>query len=174
MASSVVLVSTALHSGRTLRYVDRIKRMCLTLYLATRDEQPLVTTKAISVEAVRPRAEGVRQWFSLPIVRFIGADTGCSCGFRHVIAEKPLEYWQGVFDADERQSMQALVRLIREHVAASGEVELYPAWNDKVDAAPKGTINLPIDKIDPQTFFFVERFFYRVHGGEHCAGGGLA
>src|SRR3954451_25186179 len=74
-----------------------IDRMYLTLYLATRDEQPLSESPALRVEGVTPAAENVRQWFSLPAVRFIGADTGCSCGFRHVVAEEPIEYWDGMF-----------------------------------------------------------------------------
>jgi hypothetical protein len=140
--------------------------MCLTLYLATRDEQPLSQSPALRVEAVTPAAENVRQWFSLPAVRFIGADTGCSCGFRHVIAEEPIEYWDGMFgELDAKQnSTSALVALIRELTAAGGEVQLYPLWNDEVDVKPKGTIELRADTVDPRTFFFVEGFFYRVQG----------
>ena len=140
--------------------------MCLTLYLATRDEQPPWKSPALSVEAVKPAAENVRQWFSLPVVRFIGADTGCSCGFRYVLAEKPIEYWEGMFDdSDEKQdSTAALVRLICELTAASGEVEMYPLWNDEVDVPPKGAIELQANALDPRRFFFVEGFFYRVHG----------
>jgi hypothetical protein len=140
--------------------------MCLTLYLATRDEQPLRMSPELTVQTVKPAAESVRQWFSLPLVRFIGADTGCSCGFRHVIAEEPIEYWEGMFDdADAKQgSMHALVRLIREHLARAGEVQMYPLWNDEVDVKPKGTIEVQADTLDPRTFFFVEGFFYRVQG----------
>lgn len=71
--------------------------MCLMLYLATSDEQPLRRSPELSVEKVEPSREAVRQWFSLPIVRFIGAHTGCSCGFPHVVAEEPIEYWDGMF-----------------------------------------------------------------------------
>jgi hypothetical protein len=53
------------------------------LYLATSNEQPLRRSLELSVEEVEPSREAVRQWFSLPIVRFIGAHTGCSCGFPH-------------------------------------------------------------------------------------------
>jgi len=143
--------------------------MCYTLYLATRDEQPLWSSPALSVEAIEPGAESVRQWFSLPVVRFIGAHTGCSCGFRYLIANEPIEYWDGMFHKSERadkdqESIQALVRLIRKHVVGSGIVEMYALWNDEVEERPVGTIELQIDTIDPQKFFFVEGFFYRVQG----------
>jgi hypothetical protein len=149
----------------SLVYVDRIELMCLTLYLATRHEQPLSKSSELTVEAVEPAAEAVRKWFSLPVVRFIGADTGCSCGFRYVGAEEPIEYWEGMFDdSDGKQdSTRALVRLIHEHVTATGEVEMYPLWNDEVEVRPKGTIALRVNALDPRTFFFVEGFLYRVH-----------
>ena len=138
--------------------------MCLTLYIATRNEQPLRKSPALSVEAVEPAAEGVRQWFSLPFVRFIGADTGCSCGFRYVVAEEPIQYWEGMFDISgaKEDSTGALVRLIRELTSVAGDVQLYPLWNNEVGMRPKGTIDLRADTLDPRTFFFVEGFLYRV------------
>jgi hypothetical protein len=149
--------------------------MCYTLYLATRDEQPLWDSPALSVEAIEPDSESVRQWFSLPVVRRInGHTTGCSCGFRYLIANEPVEYWEGMFGKSERvdkdqDSIQALVRLIREHVAASGGVEMHALWNDEVDERPVGTIELRVDTIDPQKFFLVEGFFYRVKGDDQRA-----
>ena len=139
--------------------------MCLTLYLATAGEQPLRKSPELTIEAVEPYGEPVRQWFSLPAVRFIGAHTGCSCGFRHVVAEEPVDYREGMFDGPDAEqnlrSTQALVALIHEHVA-SGEVQLYPVWNGDEQLAPKGTIELRAGTLDPDTFFLNERFFYRV------------
>ena len=104
--------------------------MCLMLYLATSDDQPLRSSPELSVEEVEASRESVRQWFSLPTVRFIGAHTGCSCGFPHVIAEEPIEYWDGMFDGQDREadlkSVESLLGLVREHVTATGEVQLYP------------------------------------------------
>jgi len=107
--------------------------MCLMLYLATSHEQPLRRSSELSVEEIEPSREAVRQWFSLPIVRFIGAHTGCSCGFSHVVSEKPIEYWDGMFDGQDREadlrSVDSLLDLVREHVRAAGEVQLYPVWD---------------------------------------------
>ena len=49
--------------------------MCLMLYLASSDDQPLSSSPELSVEEVEPSREAVRQWFALPIVRFVGAHT---------------------------------------------------------------------------------------------------
>src|SRR3954462_14216463 len=108
--------------------------MCLTLYLGTDGSLPLRAAPDLGVEEVEASREAVRQWFSLPTIRFIGAHTGCSCGFPHVVAEEPIECDDGLFapsaerDADLR-SVEALLSIVREHVAEFGGVELYPVWD---------------------------------------------
>jgi hypothetical protein len=141
--------------------------MCLMLYFATSNDQPLRSSPELSVEHVETTRESVRQWFSLPTVRFIGAHTGCSCGFPSVIAEEPVEYFEGMFGDDEDReadlrSVQALLAMIREHVVTFGEVQLYPVWDGEEDRSPKGTINVRLDALDPDRFFFNQQFFYRV------------
>ena len=141
--------------------------MCLMLYLATSDDQPLRSSPDLSVEEVTGSRETVCQWFSLPTVRFVGAHTGCSCGFPSVMAETPVEYFDGMFHDDENReadlrSLQSLLILVREHVAAAGEVQLYPVWDGEEGSPPKGTINLGLDALNPETFFLNEQFLYRV------------
>lgn len=137
------------------------------LYLATQRDQPLRNSPELSVEEIEGSREAVRQWFSLPTVRFVGAHTGCSCGFPSVMAEEPVEYFDGIFHDDENReadlhSLQSLLILIREHVAAAGEVQLYPVWDGEEGNPPKGTIDLGLDALNPETFFFNEQFLYRV------------
>jgi hypothetical protein len=140
--------------------------MCLMLYLATSHEQPLRRSSELSVEEIEPSREAVRQWFSLPIVRFIGAHTGCSCCFSHVVSEKPIEYWDGMFDGQDREadlrSVDSLLDLVREHVRAAGEVQLYPVWDGGEGSPPKGEINMELGGLNREKFFFNEQFFYRV------------
>jgi hypothetical protein len=109
---------------------------------------------------------GVSRHFTLPTVRFIGAYTGCSCGFPSVVAEQPIEYYDGILEdhperESELKSVQSLLDLIQAHVAA-GEVQIYPVWDGNEGDAPKGTIRLSAESLRPETFFFNEQFFYRV------------
>lgn len=140
--------------------------MCLMLYIATESNIPVRSSTEMSVEEVEPSREAVRQWFSLSVVRFIGAHTGCSCGFPHVVAEEPIEYWDGMFDGrdrdDDLRSVDSLLDLIREHVRATGEAQLYPVWDGEEGSAPKGVINLGLGALSREKFFFTEQFFYRV------------
>jgi hypothetical protein len=136
------------------------------LYMATENEVPVRSSPEMSVEEVESSREAVRQWFSLPVVRFIGAHTGCSCGFPHVVAEEPIEYWEGMFDGQDREadlrSVESLLSLLREHVRATGEVQLYPVWDGEEGKPPKGVINLGLAALNGERFFFNEQFFYRV------------
>jgi hypothetical protein len=140
--------------------------MCLMLYMATEGDVPVRSSPELSVEEVEPSREAVRDWFSLPVVRFIGAHTGCSCGFPHVVAEEPIEYWDGMFDGQNRdadlESVDSLLSLVGEHVRATGEVQLYPVWDGEEGSAPKGVINLGLGALNRDRFFFNEQFFYRV------------
>jgi len=141
--------------------------MCLMLYMATHGDQPLYETPALRVEEVERSRDAVRRWFSLPTVRFIGAHTGCSCGFPSVIAETRIDYYEGMLDSHPDRpadlvSVRALVTLIRAHVATGGEVELYPVCDGEEGSPPTGAILLRAEDLDPDTFFFNERFFYRV------------
>ncbi|HEU4937436.1 MAG TPA: hypothetical protein VFT39_13325, partial [Vicinamibacterales bacterium] len=87
-------------------------------------------------------------------------------GFPHVIAEEPIEYWDGMFDAQDREadlkSVESLLALVREHVRATGEVQLYPVWDGEEGKPPKGVINLGVGALNRERFFFNEQFFYRV------------
>ena len=48
--------------------------MCLMLYLATSNDQPLRTSPDLSVETVKMAREAVCQWVSLTTVSFIGTN----------------------------------------------------------------------------------------------------
>ena len=67
--------------------------MCLMLYIGTAEELPVASSADLRVESVAEGRQAVKQWFSQPAVQFVGAHTGCSCGFPSVIAEAPLEYY---------------------------------------------------------------------------------
>ena len=105
--------------------------------------------------------------FSLPNVRYIGSHSGCSCGFPHIVAEEPIEYFEGMFeDNDDRRadlrSLALLLPLVREHVLTSGEVEMYPVWDLEEHEQPTRTIEVPLASLQLETFYFYERFLLRV------------
>jgi hypothetical protein len=138
--------------------------MCLMLYVATAGDQPCFETSTLHVEPVPPSRSAVTQWFTLPVVRFVGAHTGCSCGFRHVLAEEPFDYYDGMFDddAEKEASVTALIDMVRGFAARDGRVELLPVWEGDEAEPPKGAIDRDVETLDPAHWFFIERFLYRV------------
>lgn len=146
--------------------------MCLMLYIGTAEELPLVSSADLKVERVEAARQVVTRWFSHPAVRFVGAHTGCSCGFPSVIAESPVEYYVGMpLVSDDRvadlRSVRALLALIGRTTASSETVELYPVADGDEPKPPKGVIEWQLSALDPERLFFNERFMHvvRIRGG---------
>ena len=144
--------------------------MCLGVFIATASEIPLAESPDISVQVVGESELGVARFFSLPHVRYIGAHTGCSCGFPHVVAEAAVEWYEGFFEEtaeDQRPkdlaSVQSLFALIAEQLNMSEEVQIYSVWNGNEEQPSKGIIDLAVTQLIPERFFFNEQFVYRVH-----------
>lgn len=151
--------------------------MCLMLYVATTGDQPYVESDLLNVEDVDPSRMAVRQWLTLPVVRFVGAHTGCSCGFRSVEATEPLEYDERMFHEDERTaetdraSLSALMAMARSFAERDGAVELLAVWDGDEAEPPLGTIDKAVSELQPETWFFIERFLYRVTAAGSVEGG---
>lgn len=140
------------------------------LYMATSAVPIWDASAYLRLEAVDPARESVRARFTLPVVRFIGAHTGCSCGFPSVIAEQPIEYYDGMpLGGDDRdadlQSVRALLDLLGGQFAAADEVQLYPVSDGDEGSPAKGTLVVDVGALAAETFFFNERFLLRVRRG---------
>jgi len=141
--------------------------MCLMLYFASDADVAPVTSVDLYVEPIDADAGVVRQWLTRPEARFIGAHTGCSCGFPFAEADEPVEFFDGMFDGrDDREkdlaSVRALFRLIDEALERSELVELFPVWTGDEADAPIGVLHVRRRDLDAERFLFTEHFLYRV------------
>jgi len=141
--------------------------MCLMLYIGSYEGVPEGGTPDLSVEPVEETRRAVARWFEQPVVQFIGAHTGCSCGFPSVIADSVVEHyddmWAGSGDrAADLRSVAALIRVVRAALEAGQPVELYPVADGDEDKAPKGVIHWSVDELVPDRFFFNEQFMHVV------------
>jgi hypothetical protein len=121
----------------------------------------------IHVESVNADRAVVQQWFSLPEIQYVGAHTGCSCGFPSVVADEPIAYYDGFFDemddrANDLASVRALFDLLDEALEHSSMVELFPVWAGDEAEAPIGFVQIDRAELTPEKFFFTEHFLYRV------------
>lgn len=142
--------------------------MCLMLYVGTTRNLPPQVGPDLRIEHVEEARRSVRRWFSLPEVRFVGAHTGCSCGFPSVIAESPVRYYEGMLlPSDDRE---ADVRSVRALIGLLGQVgppiELYPIADGDEDTPPRGVIEWSLGALEPERFFFNERFLHVIRPGD--------
>ena len=142
--------------------------MCLMLYIGTVEPLPLVTSPDLRIETVEVNRQSVAQWFVNAGVRFVGAHTGCSCGFPSVIAESPIEYYDGLrLESDNRaadlRSVRALLELLGQ-LSRSQDVELYPIADGDESKPPKGVIEWHMGALDAERLFFNEGFMHVVRG----------
>ncbi len=89
----------------------------------------------ISVEPLNSNQVGVRECLPEPNVYFIGSNSECSCGFPSVIAESPVEYYDGLFDDpdserdDDLASVRELLTILDESLESTDSCTLFPVWN---------------------------------------------
>jgi hypothetical protein len=141
------------------------------LYLGTPEELELSSTPDLKIEDVGANRQGVTRWFTHPAVYFVGAHTGCSCGFPSVTAEVPIDFFEGMaLHSDDRaadlRSVRALLALIGRLVTRSSSVELYPVADGDESKPPKGVIDVEMSAVDSERFFFNEQFMHVVRQRE--------
>jgi hypothetical protein len=136
------------------------------VYIGTDREPPQVDRDLISLKPLSQEDSQILSWIDRSFVRFVGAHTGCSCGFRHIVAQQPVPYFDGMFPEDEdpkdRESTAALVELVQSLLAPGESLTIYPVWFDSKTAPPLRTIQLQADELAADTFFLVEQFVYEI------------
>ena len=143
--------------------------MCLALYLGTNCDLALREGPSLSVRPVSEDATEVLSVFKTRHVYYLGAHTGCSCGFPSVIAEGPIEYYDGMFEDDDDRSsdltsVHELLVLLDEILGKDGKCTLYPVWSGNESEDPKGDIALHRDQLSETTFVLTEQFLYQIIG----------
>ena len=132
--------------------------MCKVLYLAADEPQPVLpdggTPPApLSVRSLQQREEPVRERFSKPHVYFVGAYTGCSCGFSYGPYSDD--------DAEGRESTRQLAAYLTAAVARSGPVEVYSCWDgeEAEPAAERAAVTPAAFASDAAEFNLPDRWF---------------
>jgi hypothetical protein len=137
------------------------------LYVGTTEGLEPSSSTDLKVEEVKDTRQDVKRWFTHPAVYFVGAHTGCSCGFPSVMADTQIEFFEGMtLHSDDRaadlRSVRALVKLMARLLARTGSVELFPIADGDESTPPKGVIDWQLSGLDPERFFFNEHFMHVV------------
>ena len=142
--------------------------MCLILLLGSDVELSLFDNPDFRVAQPAPEDLAAAQWLNRLYLYSLGAHTGCACGFRHIVCEEPMEYFEGMFDDDlkksdaDLRSASALIEFLRTALQRQDTMTLFPFYDQEPDAPPKGRIARRLAELTPDTLFFIERFLYEI------------
>ena len=92
--------------------------MCLTVYIASDTALPNVNTSHLIVRPINEHEARVERHFSRPKIHFVGAYTGCACGFMAPDAAG---------DEERDLTLSELVRFLDAH-APNEPLELFVSW----------------------------------------------
>jgi hypothetical protein len=111
--------------------------MCLAVYLASDRSLPLVEQAAFLVRPLERREAGVRRHFSKPHIYYIGAYTGCGCGF---IPDDPSEA------AQRAETIAQFVAYLDREVPEL-QLELFVCWEGAQAKTPVHRLRLTRDQL---------------------------
>lgn len=135
--------------------------MCMVYVLGTEHEAPLLDVWAKSspqfyVSEPQPdESNSVRANLTSPCIRYLGAYTGCGCGF-HSILRSGIEYEPE--DPPATQSdHEALVRYLHEVLAHNQAVQIYGCWSGDESQPAEHRRAVKASEIASPQFAFRER-----------------
>lgn len=145
--------------------------MCFSLFVGT--SQPLPRSEWIRggpLVNVRDLNEGdawTGTFFTKPEIRYLGSDTGCSCGFPSVMRDAygswPY-YMDPIKDAEDIENNGKICNELCELLALADEdwIELYGIWAGDEGREPLIREEIELSDIRREYFRFKEGGFYRV------------
>jgi len=138
--------------------------MCMELFVAS--DQPIERSHGwkgeafLTVEEVDAEDESVRRHLTLPHVRYLGAHTGCSCGFEYGLAT-PERETGAEQDQAGRRSVSALRDFLEVHLEAGASLQLLSRWFTEASLAPDAS-DVSVDFFGGESFVLPHNAVLRV------------
>lgn len=128
--------------------------MCRYVYLASDAPLPLIKwdegQPAFNVAELLDYDREVAKQFTKSNIVFLGAHTGCSCGF-YCDSEPPTNESEEIEDRAARESMQTLIRYLSQQ-AQKSSLEMFTCWNGDQGEPPVETLTVSPDFFDGSEF----------------------
>jgi len=141
--------------------------VCMNLYVAS--DQPIAATSwseahpGFNIQPLSEAEDRVRVQFSKPHVMYLGAHTGCSCGF--AFGQPGSEAGQDIEQEQlGRESVASLREFLHSQLTSVAELELYSCWYGDEGTSPDARVRVTPEHFGGQAFDLPERVFYRVRG----------
>lgn len=127
--------------------------MCFAVYIGTNEKQTTSTWKQDETLLYLEELKGdeiVKEKFSKPFVYYVGADTGCSCGFAWEV-----ENFDDPDEQDNKKSPQALIDFIATQTKKE-DLEFYCCWEGDWGDPIIEKIELNISDVSLDKYYFME------------------
>ena len=139
--------------------------MCMALYLATDEpvEGPAWSEASplFNVQALTEGEAPVRLQFSKQHLVYLGAHTGCSCGFSY--GADPLETPEDAAeDVNAREAVASLRGFLERCLATSETVELFACWEGDQGSPPDSKVEVGPKHFGGDSFRLPEKRFYLI------------
>lgn len=128
--------------------------MCFAVYIGTNQKQTTTTwtenETLLYLEELSKDDEIVKTKFTKAYVYYVGADTGCSCGFAWDV-----EDFNDPDEQDDKKSPQKLIDFLDE-LTKTEDIEFYCCWEGDWNDPITKNIELDIKNIGLDKLYFME------------------
>lgn len=137
----------------------------MAVFIAAAEPLPFISwnhaSPAFHLQALSSAEDGVRARFAKRHVYFLGAHTGCSCGFNYGLREVRRAEDQAEEIASQA-SVAALRAYLRDAVERQGEVELFSSWEEDWHNEPEQRLTITPEWFSGDSFAMPERVLFSV------------
>lgn len=128
--------------------------MCFAVYIGTNEKQATAVWEEnetlLYFEELSQKDELVKAKFTKPFVYYVGANTGCSCGFAWEV-----ENFDDPDEQEAKKSPQKLIEFITEQTKKE-DVEFYCCWEGDWGNPIIEKLELDIRNVSLDKFYFME------------------
>ncbi|MDB5223401.1 MAG: hypothetical protein JWN83_2068 [Chitinophagaceae bacterium] len=128
--------------------------MCFAVYIGTNEKQQISEWKEnetlIYFNELTEDDQIVKKKFTKANVYYVGANTGCSCGFAWEI-----ENFSDPEEQESKKSPQKLIDFIKEQTKKE-DLEFYCCWEGDWDDKTEENIELNIHDVSLDKYYFME------------------
>jgi len=117
----------------------------------------------LTVGDIDETEQRVRAHFTLPHVRFLGAHTGCSCGFEYGVKELTTEEERAEDEAG-RLSVAALHDFLETQLRQGRAVQLLSCWQGEESRTPREVLEVSPDYFGGKSFDLPRSAFLKIRG----------
>jgi hypothetical protein len=121
-------------------------------------------SRNFNTEDITDSEKSLQGIFSLPFIKYIGSDLGCSCGFRHSLLEN--DQWLNVVEEEgtefDNSNHQNLIDFISNNNENEKKVEILACWEGDQNEPIRYHDIVKLMDVLGKDFYFKERGFYTV------------